>query len=81
MRFQQNQFTKVSPCASPTGPLPTNRKLRELAICTVALLTGALYEYHHHAPNFLAAGGMQAKLDTLNQIYELNPSFAHVEYG
>jgi len=45
--------------------LPTSRKLRELGICTVALLTGAMYEYHHHAPDFLAAGGTQAELDAL----------------
>jgi len=45
--------------------LPSNRKLRELGICTVALLTGAAYEYHHHAPDFLAAGGTQAELDAL----------------
>ena len=46
--------------------LPTSRKLRELGICTVALLTGAAYEYHHHAPDFLRAGGTQAELDALN---------------
>ena len=45
--------------------LPTSRKLRELGICTVALLTGAHYEYHHHAPDFLAAGGTQPELDAL----------------
>src|SRR6476620_8790575 len=45
--------------------LPTSRKLRELGICTVALLTGAEYEYHHHAPDFLAAGGTPAELDAL----------------
>lgn len=45
--------------------LPTSRRLRELGICTVALLTGAQYEYHHHAPDFLAAGGTQAELDAL----------------
>ena len=45
--------------------LPTSRKLRELGICTVALLTGAMYEYHHHAPDFLAAGGTQDELDGL----------------
>lgn len=45
--------------------LPTDRRLRELAICTVALLTGADYEYHHHAPDFLKAGGTQAQLDAL----------------
>ena len=47
--------------------LPTSWKLRELGICTVALLTGAAYEYHHHAPDFLRAGGTQAELDALNQ--------------
>jgi alkylhydroperoxidase family enzyme len=45
--------------------LPTDRKLRELGICTVALLTGAAYEYHHHAPDFLAAGGNAAQLEAL----------------
>jgi alkylhydroperoxidase family enzyme len=53
--------------------LPTSRKLRELGICTVALLTGAQYEYHHHAPDFLAAGGSQAQLDALNAFVKLNP--------
>ena len=48
--------------------LPTSRKLRELGICTVALLTGARYEYHHHAPDFLAAGGTQAELDALDRV-------------
>ncbi len=46
--------------------LGASRKLRELGICTVALLTGAAYEYHHHAPDFIAAGGTQAELDLLN---------------
>jgi alkylhydroperoxidase family enzyme len=50
--------------------LPTSRKLRELAICTVALLTGAAYEYHHHAPDFLAAGGTQAELEALAAFVE-----------
>jgi alkylhydroperoxidase family enzyme len=45
--------------------LSADRRLRELAICTVALLTGAHYEYHHHAPDFLAAGGTQPQLDAL----------------
>ena len=48
--------------------LPTSWKLRELGICTVALLTGAAYEYHHHAPDFLEAGGAQAELDALQMI-------------
>jgi alkylhydroperoxidase family enzyme len=53
--------------------LPTSRKLRELGICTVALLTGARYEYHHHAPDFLAAGGTQAQLDALNAFVKADP--------
>ena len=53
--------------------LPTSLRLRELGICTVALLTGATYEYHHHAPDFLAAGGTQAQLDALNTFVRANP--------
>ena len=53
--------------------LPTSRKLRELGICTVALLTGADYEYHHHAPDFLAAGGSQAELDALRVFVDADP--------
>ena len=53
--------------------LPTSRELRELGICTVALLTGAHYEYHHHAPDYLAAGGTQAKLDALGAFVKANP--------
>lgn len=53
--------------------LPTSRKLRELGICTVALLTGAHYEYHHHAPDFVAAGGSQAELDALRLHLEADP--------
>lgn len=54
--------------------LPTSRKLRELGICTVALLTGASYEYHHHAPDFLLAGGTQAELDALHKVCAANPT-------
>jgi alkylhydroperoxidase family enzyme len=48
--------------------LPTDWRLRELGICTVALLTGAAYEYKHHAPDFITAGGTQPQLDAL-QVY------------
>lgn len=40
-------------------------KLKELAICGVAVLNGAQYEWEHHAPPFLAAGGTQQQLDAL----------------
>ena len=61
--------------------LPTSRKLRELGICTVALLTGASYEYHHHAPDFLAAGGTQAELDALRVVCESNPRLRQSNQG
>src|SRR6266545_4215599 len=35
-------------------------RLKELAICTVAKLTGAHYEFNHHWPPYLAAGGNAA---------------------
>jgi alkylhydroperoxidase family enzyme len=53
--------------------LPTSRKLRELGILVVALLTGADYEYKHHAPDFLTAGGTQAELDALNRFIRTHP--------
>jgi alkylhydroperoxidase family enzyme len=59
--------------------LPTSRKLRELGILTVALLTGADYEYKHHAPDFLAAGGTQSELDALGRFIRSNPRAALVE--
>jgi alkylhydroperoxidase family enzyme len=52
--------------------LSASRKLRELGICTVALLTGADYEYRHHAPDYLQAGGSQAELDALRS-FAANP--------
>jgi alkylhydroperoxidase family enzyme len=42
-------------------------KLRELAICVVALINEADYEYRHHAPEFLRSGGTQAQLDALDR--------------
>lgn len=40
--------------------------LRELAICVVARLTGAQYEYHHHAPELAKAGATEAQLALLD---------------
>jgi alkylhydroperoxidase family enzyme len=40
--------------------------LRELAICVVARLTGAQYEYHHHAPELRKAGATDAQLALLD---------------
>jgi len=41
--------------------------LRELAICVVARLTGAEYEYHHHAPELKKAGASDAQLADLDE--------------
>ena len=40
----------------------------------MALLTGAHYEYHHHAPDYLKAGGTQSELDALQKAVQANPS-------
>ena len=45
--------------------LALSPKLRELAMCVVAVLNGAEYEFVHHAPVFLEAGGTQAQVDAL----------------
>ena len=42
--------------------------LRELAICAVAKLNRAEYEWIQHAPELLAAGGTQTQLDALKDI-------------
>jgi Uncharacterized conserved protein len=42
--------------------------LRELAICAVALLNHAPYEFAHHAPEFLAAGGTAEQLSALAHV-------------
>ncbi len=42
--------------------------LRELAICAIARLNRAPYEWLQHAPEFLQVGGNQAKLDALEDI-------------
>ena len=41
------------------------QRLRELAMCTVAVINDASYEFAAHAPIFLAEGGTQAQLDAI----------------
>ena len=43
-------------------------KLRELAMCGVAALNGAEYEFVHHAPVLLKEGGTQAQVDALRDL-------------
>jgi alkylhydroperoxidase family enzyme len=42
--------------------LALSPKLKELAMCVVAVLNGADYEWGHHAPLFVQAGGTDAQL-------------------
>ncbi|MCX8522089.1 MAG: carboxymuconolactone decarboxylase family protein [Rhodoferax sp.] len=48
--------------------LSLDARLRELAICTVAVLNRADYEWQQHAPLLLAAGASQAQLDGLRDV-------------
>lgn len=48
--------------------LSLDPKLREIAMCGVAVLNGAEYEFFHHAPVFLEAGGTQVQVDALRHI-------------
>lgn len=45
--------------------LALDARLRELAMCAVASLNGAEYEFHHHAPEFLRAGGTPEQVQAL----------------
>lgn len=45
--------------------LSVSPRLREIGICVVAVLNEAEYEFLHHAPELLAAGGSQAQVDAL----------------
>lgn len=49
------------------GGLSLDPKLRELAMCVVAVLNGAEYEFVHHAPEFIAAGGTQAQVEAMRE--------------
>ena len=42
------------------GQFGVSARLKELAICTVAKLTGADYEFAHHWPEYVKAGGDDA---------------------
>jgi alkylhydroperoxidase family enzyme len=48
--------------------LALDPKLRELAMCGVAVLNGAEYEFIHHAPPFRQAGGTEAQVQALRAI-------------
>jgi hypothetical protein len=49
------------------GDLALSPKLKELAMCVVAVLNGAEYEWGHHAPLFVQAGGSEAQLAAMRE--------------
>jgi len=56
-------------------------RLKEIAICVVARLTGASYEFKHHWPEYVAAGGSEAlrgKLDDADRAMN-DPAFSNDE--
>ena len=45
--------------------LSISPRLREIAICSVAAVTNADYEFDHHAPEYVKAGGSEALVPKL----------------
>ena len=50
------------------GRLSLDARMREIAICAVAALNGAEYEFHHHAPELLKAGGDEHQVRALRDV-------------
>jgi len=48
--------------------LTVDPKLRELAMCVVAILNKADYEFIHHAPEFVAAGGLEQQIEAVQRM-------------
>ena len=51
------------------GKLALEARLREIVICAVAVLNGAEYEFHHHAPELLKAGGDEQQVRALRDVF------------
>lgn len=50
------------------GELGVPTRLMELAICGVAVLNDCEYEFYHHAPEFMKAGGSAAQVEGLRSL-------------
>jgi len=48
--------------------LSLDAHLREVVICAVAALNGAEYEFHHHAPLLIKAGGDEHQVQALRDV-------------
>jgi len=56
--------------------LSLSPRLREIAMCGVAVLNGAEYEFIHHAPELLAAGGTETQVQALRGIGNKDQDFS-----
>ncbi|MFC3108976.1 carboxymuconolactone decarboxylase family protein [Undibacterium arcticum] len=56
--------------------LELSPKLRELAMCVVAVLNGAAYEFQHHAPEFIKAGGTAQQVEAMQRSDTLGHDFS-----
>lgn len=56
--------------------LSLSPKLREIAMCGVAVINGAEYEFFHHAPELIAAGGSEAQVQALRNLNRPDADFA-----
>ena len=50
------------------GKLSLDPRMREIAICAVASLNNAEYEFHHHAPELVKAGGDEYQARALRDV-------------
>jgi alkylhydroperoxidase family enzyme len=56
--------------------LSLSPKLREIAICGVAVINRAEYEFVHHAPELLAAGGSTEQVEAMRGIAGMSPDLS-----
>lgn len=61
--------------------LSLSPKLREMAICVVAVLNGADYEFIHHAPEYRKAGGTAQQLEALRDPDAARGNALHFDDG
>jgi alkylhydroperoxidase family enzyme len=54
-------------------------KLRELAMCAVAVLNGADYEFHHHLPVWMESGARADQVEALKKIDPVIEDRAHFD--
>lgn len=56
--------------------LSLSPKLREIAICGVAVINRAEYEFVHHAPELIAAGGSTEQVEAMRGIAGMSPDLS-----